>query len=89
MADTAHVLRSTYFSNGTGQWGITVEVMLGELGQRFEAVAESPVQNPDGGWKPIIRAAIIARAAAEFGPGPEGVVDIVIFPDYSVLSSTS
>lgn len=73
------------FGNNDGPWAFYVDVLLivntGTMAR--VAVLSSPSStHPAGGWKPLVRDAVVAAALDQF----DVVVDEVIFPDFSTLS---
>ncbi len=70
------------FTNGSGQWGITMNVLLGADGRSLSVDAFSDVPNPGGGWRPIIVDAISTACFAQLGV----TIDLVMFPDFDIVS---
>lgn len=79
--DKAFITAILDFSNGTGAWGVTVRARLGALGRDVEATAFATDPVPPGGWKPLIKAAVINEAQQQL----QTPVDTVIFPDLTIL----
>ena len=84
MADKACIIEIVEFSNGmvANSWAMVVRARLGQMGLDVEAMAfAATADGGPGGWKPLLRSAVIAAALEQQGD----VVDLVVFPDLTSL----